>query len=321
MENIILNTKNKLNSLNNITFKLGFITDVHTGGNNHVDHVAVFSNMVKELNYDLAINGGDIGLDRGEDSNTAWDIINKTKNNMIKDIPFLFCKGNHDFGNTARIPNNEIIKTMYSNCIENYKDNLFLNEKGYGFFLHNDIKIIFLNTSEGDTSRLIVSEDQVNWLIKTLENIKKDEKIIIVSHFCLDIIGAWNSYIDDNYKECFVAIRKILDDFVNRRSGSIYNYKWNFKDNLGKLVCCLSGDSHFNNYTEKNGVRYIVRQGYGGVDPKEMPKGATHDKFSSNDGKLCENYLFDTLVIYDNNNCKIIRSGVGESNRDIIFTF
>ena len=99
-------------------------------------------------------------------------------------------------------------------------------------------------------------------------------------------------------------------------SNSVLNLSWNFAGATGRLVCSLAGDSHFNNSVKRNGVNYIVRQGYGNVDDSEMPSGATKDTFNTDD-----NVLFDILAIKSNGKAKIFRIGAGGEARDYEFSF
>ena len=112
--------------------------------------------------------------------------------------------------------------------------------------------------------------------------------------------------------------RSLLADYVSKSQGSnsVLNLSWNFAGATGRLVCSLAGDSHFNNSVKRNGVNYIVRQGYGYVGDSEMPSGATKDTFNTDD-----NVLFDILAIKSNGKAKIFRIGAGGEARDYEFSF
>ena len=135
-----------------------------------------------------------------------------------------------------------------------------------------------------------------------------------MTHLCPNKIGAWTTYPND-YKTTS-DMTNIIESFMNRTSVTFNEKTWNFSSKKAKVVCILSGDSHFNNQTIQNGVNYIVRQGYGGCSVENMSENATRDNFDSN--TQC---LFDVLVIKDVSTAKIFRIGAGGETRDYEFNY
>ena len=135
----------------------------------------------------------------------------------------------------------------------------------------------------------------------------------------MDSIGRWGSYPTDADGVGFDTFRSIMSSFVAKTSGTntSTNISWNFTNiSNSKLICNLSGDSHFNNYIKRNGVNFLVRQGYGDISDSDIPAGGTKDIFDYNN--QC---LFDILVIKSSSVAKIFRIGAGDSSRDLEFTF
>ena len=300
---------------------LGQITDLHSGGRTTYKHIKYFDGINDLFGFSIICNAGDIGLDVGETEDAAYNLIDNVKNGMSANSLWVFCKGNHDYG-TAHISNKIIDNAFNVPYYRRFQERLHGEELGYGYTddVVNKVRYIYLNTSEGNTGAYTMSVTQVTWLISTLINTPNEYSIVVLSHLCIDDIGRWNSYPNDASANCFIALRSIFSDFVAKTSGSnaSLSISWDFTnvDSSIKLVCVLAGDSHFDNYIKRNGVNYIVRQGYGYVSTTEMPSGAVHTDFNTS-----EQCLFDVLAIKNNGNAKVFRIGAGGAERDLTFTY
>ena len=295
-------------------FLLAHITDVHSGGSERYKHVGYLNTLNKTWGFNILCNGGDIGLDTGESESEALSLLYNTKSQMNCTSPWLYCKGNHE-RNISR----KELGTIFIKPSKRQFPNLQIGDSTflYGYIDDTTTKTrtIFLNTSDTDSlSHYAVSDVQVVWLGNTLYNTPSGYRVIILTHLCPKSIGEWVDYPGD--WRTAENLTKIIEAFAQRGTASHAGENWNFAGTTAKIVCVLSGDSHFNNSLKENGVNYFVRQGYGNVGADSLPSGATFDAFNPN--SQC---LFDVLVVKDNSNAKIFRIGAGGETRDISFTY
>lgn len=298
------------------SYMLGFITDVHSGNNTRYNQVYYLNEVNKIFGFDVLINNGDIGLDVGETTEGARELMYNTKKGMNCSSPWILNKGNHE----RLVSQNELGQIFNRPSKSQFHSITFGNNTGlYGYLDNQDknVRMIYLNTSDSDdTSHIAVSEAQINWLVNTLASTPNGYNNIIVSHVCLYPTG-YGTYSNE---PCIVILKNIILDYVNKRSGSGqeygYNISWDFTSANGKVVCCLAGHSHFNKAMKYDGVNFIVRSGYPGFTPEDLPDGATNDNFSAN--TQCN---FDVLVVLDNSNAKIFRIGAGGVDRDLAITY
>lgn len=297
-------------------FLLAHITDLHSGKSDVYKHVGYLNELNNIFAFNVLCNTGDIGLDVGETDEEAMKLLCNTKIRMNCTSPWLFCKGNHErlvplekcgaiFNRASKV---RFPKIVFGDSYGNY---------GYYDDEVNKVRTIFLNTSDVTTqAHYGMSKDQLSWLVTALNSVQDNWSVVILSHFCIDRIGAWNTGGGELSNSWVTCINSILADFVARVSGdnSVQGINWDFSSSTGHLVCVLSGDSHFNNYICRNGVNYIVRQGYGSVAQSDLPEGASHDTRNTQP-------LFDVLAIKNNGTAKIFRIGTGDTIRDLSFTY
>ena len=303
---------------------IGQITDVHAGSSEKYKCVGYLDGLKDLFGFSALVNAGDIGLDVGETEDAAYTLIENTKRGMSANTLWIFCKGNHDFG-TARIANGIIDDAFNAPYGRRFQDRIVhvRTSSTYGYGYTDDkfakVRYIYLNTSEGNTGAYIMTSAQVSWLISVLNDTPVGYAIVVLTHLCIDAIGRWASWPTDADANCFVALRSIFRDFITRSSGtsSAIGVSWDFSTAQASLACVLSGDSHFDNYIKRDGVNYIVRQGYGNIPSSEMPQGAVYTSF---DWKT--QCLFDVLAINtDGLTGKVFRIGAGGADCDLEFTF
>ena len=301
-------------------FLIAQITDVHSGFSNKYLHVGYLSEIQKIFGFNILWNGGDIGLDVGETLEEAYQLLYNTKKMMDASCPFILTIGNHDYGTSAIIPS-QTINDIFNAPQKRKFSNVFINNNGYGYIDddRNNIRTYILNTSENN-SVYNMSITQLQWLSDNLSSLSDGWKIVILTHLCVDPIGRSSAYPTDADGIYFDTFRSIMSAFVSKTNGinSSTGVSWGFSSvpPSVKLICNMSGDSHFNNFTVTNGVNYIVRQGYGYAQNVNMPIGSTKDYFNSN--TQC---LFDILAVKHDGSAKIFRIGAGGDTRDLEFNY
>lgn len=307
-------------------FLLAQVTDVHSEGSNKYKVVGWLNELNKLFNFNVMGNFGDIGLDTSSitgDKEATYSLVVNTKKQMSSNSPWIFMKGNHEIIEANGIISENIYGEIFNKATRRNYPQLVLSSNGsYGYIddVNTKTRTIILNTSDVSTGvGYKISVEQLQWLIEAINNTSNGYKIVVVSHLCIDDIGRWASYPADASGSGFDTLRSILNSIANHTDGSNSStgLSWDFTNKTSvKLVCSLAGDSHFNNYIKRDGVNYIVRQGYGGISESEMPEGSSRDNFSWD--SICN---FDVLAIKQDGNAKIFRIGIGEENRDLEFTF
>lgn len=307
-------------------FLLAQVTDVHSGGSNKYKVVGWLNELNKLFNFNVMGNFGDIGLDTPSttgDKEATYSLVVNTKKQMSSNSPWIFTKGNHERIEANGIISENIYGEIFNKATRRNYPQLVLSSNGsYGYIddVNTKIRTIILNTSDISTGAgYKISVEQLQWLIEAINNTSNGYKIVVVSHLCVDDIGRWASYPTDASGSEFDTLRSILNSIANHTNGSNSStgLSWDFTNKTSvKLVCSLAGDSHFNNYIKRDGVNYIVRQGYGGISESEMPEGSSRDNFSWD--SICN---FDVLAVKQNGNAKVFRIGIGGESRDLAFTF
>lgn len=307
-------------------FLLAQVTDVHSGGSTKYKVVGWLNSLNSLFNFNVLGNFGDIGLDTSytnSNKEATYALVNNTKAQMSTNSPWIFLKGNHEKIEENGISSNNVYGNIFNKASRRVFPQLSLSQDGnYGYLDDSNTmtRVILLNTTDIESGTgYRVSITQLQWLINTINGTPDNYKIIVTSHLCIDDIGRWKSYPNDAAGDNFDTLRSILSGIANhtRGSNSATNLSWDFTKKLNvKLVCSMAGDSHFNNYIKRDGVNYIVRQGYGGIDNSEVPEGGTLDSF--NWESVCN---FDVLAVKQDGNAKVFRIGIGGESRDLAFTF
>lgn len=307
-------------------YLLAQVTDVHSSGNKKYQVVGWLNELNSLFGFNVLCNFGDIGLDTADttgNKDAVYELIANTKKLMNTTSPWVFTRGNHDIIGSSGVASESTYSEIFNKASRRTVGSNKINLSGNGSYGYIDdeytkTRLIFINTSDSLSVGYGIGVTQLNWLVNILKNTKDEYKIIVASHLCLDEIGRWNSYPGDASANGFIAARAIFKDFVGHRSGSnsAVNITWDFSSVKAKLVCVISGDSHFNNYIKRDGVNYIVRQGYGGISSSEIPTGGTVDAFSWDE--ICN---FDVLAARNDGIAKIFRIGIGGAGRDLEFTY
>ena len=300
------------------------LTDIHSGGNEKYKVVGWLSELNKLFCFNVLGNWGDIGLETSftnGNKEETYKLVSNVKKNMYGSSPWVFCKGNHEKVETEGIASNAIYGGLFNKATQRLFKDFDLSEDGCYGCLDDAVtktRLIVLNTTD-EGFYYGLSNTQLQWLVDVIENVEDNYKIIVATHLCVDDIGRTTDYPSDASNSSCETLRQILKSLANHSSGSNQNtgVSWDFtKKPSVKLVCNLSGDSHFNNYIKRDNVNYIVRQGYGGGGSSTIPAGATKDSFD-----WTQDCCFDVLAVKSNGTARIFRIGVGGENRDLEFTY
>lgn len=291
------------------------LTDLHltsSGAYNHIDY-AVYADRL--MNFDCIVNLGDIGLgvgvnNREQAAGLMRDVYER--HNQYSGTT-LFVMGNHDLndGHDYRVnPREWTSRFLVPQARKSGGKLTYQKTYGYYDIERAKTRLIFLNTSDGDNTEnsanyYNLSEKQLNWLVSSLVFKEPGWSVAILSHYCLDSIGFWKGFPEKmGHRE---ELRGIMEAFAAKEKGSVGNVAWNFKSNASHyLVANFCGDSHFDNTVQKNNVRYVITQGYGGVGRQDVPEGG---KKWDRGGSM----LIDVVVIKPvKQEFKMFRMGAGE---------
>jgi len=298
------------------------VTDVHSAGTEKYRAVSYLGELNSLFGFDLVGNFGDIGIGINDELATdANQLVRNTKMSMKQQVPWVYMKGNHDTGIGITLSDDKL-STIFEQPFAKQCSRIHESGKCYGYvdLDYSKVRAIYLNTSDSASNAYAISATQLNWLVSTLASMQADWNVVILSHLCVDDCGRWASYPGDASGAYFDTLRSVLAAFVAKTNGSnaTTGVSWDFRSvpASSKLVCSFAGDSHFNNTAVTNNVRYVVRQGYGGISSSEIPSGGTVDSFD-----YTSQVLFDVLCIKSSGNAKVFRIGAGGDTRDLAFTF
>ncbi|MDD5885584.1 MAG: metallophosphoesterase [Erysipelotrichaceae bacterium] len=311
-------------------FTFFFITDVHTGGNKNYQQYDFLFDAAKTLPAHLLVNGGDLGLDCGQNLTQETFVLNKTKEGMQQFLePFVWLKGNHDYGQNAF--SNHVLNHFFNDDFltkSRGKGTIVFDEEyggGYGKYedQDKDITLFFLNTTEGNRKDFFVSYRQLHWLATSLKNIATHH-VIFLSHRDIDPSGNWLGSKDEEnvHRDHIDLLRLLVESFSQKRIVEVEEQTYDFSSTSScKTLLYLCGDSHFFQDATTHDVRYVSRQGYGGVDRASMPLGASKNQydFQKRHCFFQRESDFDYVAILPNGAGKIFHIGPDEEKRDILF--
>ncbi|MGL6178369.1 MAG: metallophosphoesterase family protein [Tannerellaceae bacterium] len=291
------------------------LTDLHLTSSGAYDHIDYTVEAGKLMHFDFVVNLGDLGLDVGtETTEKAVGLMQDVYHRHSKfDGVTLFVRGNHD-GNvrynpvTAQAWYEQFNKSVSQAQAANYH---FETTYGYYDIPKTKTRVIVLDTSDGSSDLTNVnyynlSDMQLQWLANSLQFDKKGWNVIVLTHFCMDLIGKWTGF---PYEVAAgdTAMNAMLHDFMLKKSGGMGAVAWDFRKNKSNaLVANFCGDSHFDNSDVTNGLVRVITQGYGGVSEADVPPGG---HVWSKDGRM----LVDVVVVKPKQReFKMFRLGVGE---------
>lgn len=290
------------------------ITDLHTVDLNQLNHIDRVVNADALLSFDFIANLGDIGLENGNtaDSAVAEELMNEMKKRHNRyNGTTLFVRGNHDRNNKGSRPVSE--KEWASRFTEpqRRKNPAMVTQESYGYYdiPQSKIRVLFLDTQTQDYYGL--SKKELQFLANSLQIKETGWQVVILSHFCVDKIGQWKSYPDDTATNRD-TYQQLLIAFLKRKKGEKGGVEWDFRKNGSSiLVANFCGDSHFDNFINREGINFVITQGYGGVNPAELEKNEAQPTVT---GRLPDEMLIDIVVIKpEKREFNIYRWGAGKN--------
>ena len=228
----------------NRTFTFAAITDLHYGNGNNTDGVVHACQAMKYIDSRIKLDAVAV-LGDYTDGYPATGIANalgdfKEVNNLLDGLRFapnLRQQGNHDYY-AGNVP-------ITHRFIQAYSDDVVWGSKIGGYY-HKDfedfkLRVISVNTTEGENSNLTCSAKQYKWFIEKLDLSAKEDsnewQIIILSHHPLDWYDADGVY----------AFAQIVDAYKNGTSWSntTLGISCNYTDkNAAILVGNIHGHIH-----------------------------------------------------------------------------
>lgn len=309
-----------------LTIAFPIVTDIHSLRTELADpidwsdsktHIYFAEEAATRFGADFIADLGDIGLDNFnapfDQSQAEKRLDTQSALYSRSPVPVLFAMGNHDHNGKGWNVTSKLFGEKFNGTSKQNGVPLTLGPNSdYGWYDIPDKKcrVVFLNSS--DDGYYGYSTDQLQFLADGLR-LPEGFAALVIQHFCvLHPIGMWKSYPDSKAKRGELCM-KILDDFVADQKGEEDGVRWDFTENKSCTFAGLfCGDSHFDNQAKVNGVNYIVTQGYGGVNPAELPQGAVSRPFNR-----AEQMLIDVVAIKPaKKEIRIFRIGIGGEQAD-----
>lgn len=284
-------------------------------------HLLFLIETAKKFKADYIADLGDIGLDTPatlEKEPTEKRLESQLKLYAEAPVPVLFALGNHDHNGKGYRISSRAYGEMFNGWTRSRGYKLETGpDSDYGRYDLSEKKcrIIFLNTS--DESYYGFSKNQLQFLSDSLQ-VPQGYSVIVMEHYCvLKEVGMWRSSTNTKAKRGEILI-KILEDFTLGKKGTGDGIRWDFTGNRdASLIAVINGDSHYDNQIRRNGVNWVVMQGYGGISPKELIKGAVHRRFDRSN-----EMLIDVIAIKPVKKCfRIFRAGTGGREADREFQY
>ncbi len=373
------------------------MTDLHPYLNDTIyDYIDYMINGDEIFGYNFIANLGDFGdnisydadgvnvLTSGKEASLSkteeidYDIIRKTALRFGRwKGRLVFSQGNHDCVDNSSFAD----KTFGRETVWNYlmcptinrfpKEYVVNNEHQCGYYDDSDNKIrfLFLNTSDnqkedynnGDTRKEYkITKEQLQWLVQSLSSIPNSYSVVVFAHFCINRIGEWKVYPQNNTNLKYWAygssryvqgLGRILEGFANKTKGtdnesdnSYYNsnVSWDFTniDSSSKLIAYICGDSHFDALLKKDEV-FVTESGTDAVPigiscPANGVNYLISQGYGGNNISNCHSkatytsfvhdvkaqMLYDVVAIKpEKNEVKVFRVGAGGEERDREFSY
>ena len=304
------------------------LTDIHTCNRETYRHIGYIAELDKFFHYDFMVNLGDIGLNTEPAHSSkafADGIIEKTRGEMAK-FPgvFLYAPGNHDYdgGEGVHISSGELSDLFQKPSLPYANGNLHLSENNcwcYYDLPKKNMRLILLNSQNTETEGeyyYTYEEDQLEWLIKLLEETPKDFSVLVMGHFMPHPVGHWGE-LGPRVSPTTQILMEILSAYRNRTMGENGGLHWNFESAEGRLVGLFTGDSHVNALACEEGVNYFISQGYGKMENEELAPGQKRAWFNSRKTLCCDLIAIKPAT----GEVHTFRIGAGGADLDYLFSY
>ena len=264
-------------------FSMMICTDVH-GCKKQLNNMIEYSNYYKDI-IDCNICLGDI---KSGATGFYDDITYYTESLKNSEIVFLTVVGNHDAGNGSSISACGTLNDVYSNAIQ---PNLqFGNVNSSQCYYYKDfddykIRVIVLNQYEhpsdlkNDTTYLYsrsyvyYSQNEINWLLETLNNTPSNYNVIVAYHSPANSIANNEDFNFENIKNKEISTNNdfvdnsIISDIINAwKNGISINEEYSITPSgtvskisidydfsargQGEFICYLCGHRHYDGITK-----------------------------------------------------------------------
>ena len=183
--------------------------------------------MNTEIKPDFLVQLGDVVQDANyeEDTKNFKEVVNELKK---LNCPVYHLVGNHDYLN---IPEKELLT--------------ILNYKTFWYSCDNDkYHLIFLYSRQRPKNNITVSDEQVRWFSKDLEETNK-KTLIFIHHSLANQNIKGNFWFDGRPDHCLVKQREEIRALI---------------ENSGKVIAVFNAHLHWNNITVHKCIPYITVQ-------------------------------------------------------------
>ena len=230
------------------TFAIQTDTHYYDGyGDAAANNLKLLSNYV---GFDFIANLGDVirgYADETIDSDTNMRLaMTEIMHRYVTGIscPLLIAMGNHDMNpmwadafSGQKFTNAEIWGRMFRPSFNTAPKAVTATGKMYYYIDYDDIRVIVLNTQDGNDQGFGISAEQLSWFTDIALNTTK--WVLVLSH--VPLVNGWS--VGSNYVSDYANIVTALQDF---------------KANSGKVIGCMSGHTHTQEDKTVDGMLYVT---------------------------------------------------------------
>ena len=252
--------KEKIESINTTKgtqFTFAIQTDTHyysDNGDEVAENLKLFTNYI---GFDFVANLGDVIrgyadeiIDSNENMRNAMtEIIHRYVTGIS--CPFMVAMGNHDTNRMWATTYSEEPFTFAEVWGKMFKPSFNTNFKAitetgsmYYYTDFNDVRVIVINTQDGDDGGFGISTEQLTWFTNIALNTNK--WVLVLSH--VPIVNGWS--VSSNYVSSYANIVSALQSF---------------KNNGGKVIACMSGHTHTQENKTVDDILYITFRNGGSI--------------------------------------------------------
>ena len=284
-------------------------------------HVLFAERAADVFGSDLLADLGDLGFDvvgnwpnRSDAAHAHSRLASQVRLYAHGTRPRISCVGNHDHGNKNVFVSSAEFGELFNRPVAAVHPNVHLGsdaDYGYVDFPAKRIRVLFLNTSDCTTGAYGISEAQLDFLKRALDETPRDWYVMSFCHLCLQPeMGRWQpvkpgelasgkrrGWPSGQARACAAAV-DLFERFAAERPG--------------RFVGAFYGDSHFDNELTENGVPHFVLQGYGGANPDAVTPGGVMQRFARD-----RMQLVDVVAVKPKTGeMRVFRIGQGDAARD-----
>lgn len=231
-----------------------FCFAIQTDTHYYLDQDVYYGNNLKALTnhigFDFVANLGDVihgyadeTIDSNENMRASMTQIMRRYVTGIS-CPFLIAMGNHDtnvmwadaFSETP-FTFDEVWGRMFKPSFNTSINAITETGLMYYYIDFNDVRVIVLNTQDGNNGGFGIGAEQLAWFTNTALNTSK--AVLIMSH--VPLVNGWS--VNSNYDSSYANIVTALQTF---------------KTNGGTVIGCMSGHTHTQESKTVDGILYVT---------------------------------------------------------------